>query len=113
MSHVIEVYGGGFLLQELDASDPNLGKLSRFNCLKRCILLIICLYLQSSIIQDTLNPLALIDSIDAAFLVRFVGLYHNDLVKAGTKGNIGRVFITFAPLLKSVFSSFHLLLLSR
>ena len=40
-------------------------------------------------------------------LMRQLGLnetLYNDLVKTGSSGNIGRVFITFAPLLKSIYA---------
>ena len=82
MRHVIEVYGGGGLLQELNASHSNLGKLSCFYLFKMRMLLIISGKRQSLIFQETLEPRALIDSINAAFLVRFVGLHHHDLIKA-------------------------------
>ena len=46
------------------------------------MLLIISGKRQSLIFQETLEPRALIDSINAAFLVRFVCLDHHDLIKA-------------------------------
>ena len=47
-----------------------------------CLLLIIRWKWQSLIIQETLEPRALVDPVNAAFLVWLVGLDHHDLVEA-------------------------------
>ena len=47
-----------------------------------CLLLVIRWNWQPLIIQETLEPFALVDPVNAAFLVRLVGLDHHYLVEA-------------------------------